>query len=368
MIETLREVIQENPGFHVGWMGLVLGIIFGFVVFRSNYCAMGSISDIVTFGDYRRFRTWLLAATVAMIGTQVAHWFEMVDISRSMYLSPSLNWLGYIVGGLLFGFGMVFAGGCVSKNLVRAGSGDMRSLMVLMIVGIFAYMTIGGLLGLIRVGVFGPVTVNLEDVAMENQGIGTVLGGVIGLEGQISSHWVLAVIALAMLAYCFKDQQFRTSYSQVFSGLIIGLCVVAGWMLTGLAFDEFAEPIIAPASLTFVRPMGDTLEYLMRFTALGAPSFAVVTVVGTLLGAFVASVFSGRFRLSTFADTKDTKRNLFGAALMGIGGVLGLGCTVGQALTGVSTLALGSFLTFAAILAGGYIGVKTLTHMLMKDV
>ena len=137
--------------------------------------------------------------------------------------------------------------------------------------------------------------------------------------------------------------------------------------LTGLAQDDFADAPVALISLSYVRPSGDTLDYMMRYSALGLPGFGVVTLVGALLGALVASVLSGGFRWSTFSDTSDTLRNLFGAALMGIGGVLALGCTVGQGLTGVSTLSAGSLIATVSIVAGGIAGIKSMEWLLTRD-
>ncbi len=367
MVEVWKDVVLENTGLYVGWLGLILGTIFGYVVYRTNYCAMGSISDIVNFGDYRRFRSWLLAAAVAMIGAWGVQFMGVVDLSQSIYLSTNFNWLGNIIGGLMFGIGMVFAGGCVSKNLVRAGGGDLRSLMILMVVGIFAFMTIGGLLGLVRVNIFAPVTVDLLDYGLEKQDAGSLLSLFTGTDVAQTNLMIMIVLAVALVFYCLKDKGFRSSPVHLVAGIVIGLCIIAGWFLTGLASDEMADTVVAVSSLTFVRPSGDTLEYLMRFTALGAPSFAVVTLVGTMLGGFIAAVSMARFRVVGFADVNDTKRSLSGAALMGVGGVIGLGCTVGQGLTGFSTLAIGSMITFFFIFVGGVTGIHLLNRKLMAE-
>lgn len=368
MIESLREIVLENPGHFVMWGGLVIGMVFGFTIFRTNFCTMGSISDIIALSDYKRFRAWLLAAAVAVLG---AWWVEttgVTDLANTMYMTPNLNWAGNIIGGALFGFGMAFAGGCVSRNLVRTGGGDMRSLMVLIVTGIFGYMTIGGILGPIRANIESASAVDLSEMGLEDQGVGSMLASVSGMDSATGHMIMILVIVAAIFFYCFKDQQFRQSKTHIVSGVVIGACVTAGWVLTGLAADEFADVAVPVGSLTFVRPSGDTIEYLMRFTALGFPNFGISTLVGTILGAFIAAKAAGRFRLATFADSTDTLRNMFGAMLMGIGGVMALGCTVGQAVTGVSTLAFGSMLTFAAIVAGGFLGVNYLNRLIMAEI
>ena len=362
MIEAWKEIAVEAAALYIGWGGLVVGIAFGFIVYRTNFCTMGSISDILSFGDWNRFRAWLLAIAVAITGVWLIELGGVADMSLSMYQSPTLGWGANIVGGLIFGFGMVFSGGCISRNLVRAGGGDLRSIVVLMITGLFGYMTIGGLLGPLRVAIFSPMTANLATMGVEDQSVGAVLAGITGAGvGTMTTLTTLAVVA-GLLAFCFKSVEFRNSGRNLAAGLGIGLCVVLGWFVTGIAYDEFADnPTLI--SLSYVRPVGDSMDYLMRYTALGAPGFGVVTVAGALIGGLFGAISMGRVHLTTFADKADSIRNMFGAALMGIGGVLALGCTVGQALTGVSTLAVGSLITFVFIVLGGMIGVKTMERI-----
>ena len=360
-MEALQETMIVSAAMYIGWGGLIIGIVFGFIVYRTNFCTMGSISDILSFGDYKRFRAWLLASATAIIGVALLERGEIADMNLSMYQSTSLAWGGHVVGGLLFGFGMVFAGGCVSRNLVRAGGGDLRSIVVLMFTGVFGYMTIGGLLGPLRVAFFTPMTADLSE-NMDDQRIGSLLSSITGMGWETANLVAIIVIAGGILIYCFMDKDFRSAGNHIFAGIGIGLCVVVGWALTGLTYDEFADnPQLI--SLSYVRPSGDTMDYLMRYTALGAPNFGVVTLAGALIGGFLGALSRGRLHLTTFADQSDSIRNMFGAALMGIGGVLALGCTVGQALTGFSTLAIGSLITFIFIVVGGIAGVKTMESL-----
>ena len=354
MLEAWKEAVLENPAFYVGWGGLLIGAVFGALVVRTNFCTMGSLSDIANFGDWRRFRSWLLALAVAILGVLWIERSGLGDMATSLYLNARVTWGGHVIGGLMFGIGMVFAGGCVSKNLARAGGGDLRSLIVLFVIGITAYMTIGGLFAETRVAV---VDATSGDLPFDDQSLATILAGLTGMEGGTARLVAALVLAGGIAIFAFADKGFRTSPIHIVAGVGIGLCVVAGWVLTALAFDEFADnPSVA--SLSYVRPAGDSIDYLMRFTAYEAPNFAVVTTLGALLGAFLMSLFLRKFHIATFSDGGDTLRNLGGAVLMGIGGVTALGCTVGQAVTGASTLALGSFITFAAIVVGGFIGMK----------
>lgn len=360
-MEELRAQVLENAPLWLAWGGFAIGAVFGFVVQQTNFCAMGSISDIMSFEDYRRFRAWLLAAATAVIGTRILAHAGVVDLGLSMYLGNALNWFGNIVGGLLFGIGMVFAGGCTSRNLVRVGGGDLRALLVLVVVGITAYMTIGGILGPARAWLESQTSIDLGTT----QSAAAILAG-LGLGSEEMLNWaVTAVIAGAILVYCFKDADFRSSPKHIVSGVGVGLCVVAGWALTGLAYDDFADVPKLPISLTYVRPSGDALEYLERYTANRVPGFGVATVIGALAGSLIAALISKKFKLIGFADSGDTVRNVAGGALMGIGGITALGCTIGQSVTGVSTLAVGSMLTFAAIAIGGVIGMKWMERILL---
>ncbi len=361
-MDALMEAAIESAPFYIGWGGLLIGIVFGFIVSRTNFCTMGSISDILSFGDYNRFRAWLLAAAVAIIGVALLEAQEIADMNMSMYQTTSLAWGGHIAGGLLFGFGMVFSGGCTSRNLVRTGSGDLRSAFVILVTGIFAYMTIGGLLGPLRVMIFTAPTADLTAMGMDDQRIGSLISSITGLDWGTANLATVIVIAGGIFVYCFANSEFRKSTRDIIGGAGLGLCVVAGWFLTGITYDEFANnPQLV--SMSYVRPSGDTIDYLMRYTAIGAPGFGVATLAGAIVGGFLGSASLGRLSLKVFADSTDALRNMMGAAFMGIGGVLALGCTVGQAMTGFSTLAIGSLITFICIVVGCIAGIKTMEAM-----
>jgi uncharacterized membrane protein YedE/YeeE len=365
LLTTLRDVVTQDPALYLAAGGLLVGFVFGAIVYRTNYCAMGSLSDIHNFGDYRRFRAWVLAAATALVGTQALDAAGIVDLDKSMYLAPGLNWVGHIAGGLMFGVGMVLTGGCPSRNLARAGGGDLRSLVTLVFLGLFAYMAIGGLFAPLRAALEEATT--LAHLPAPTQDLGDMIAASAGVGAAVPRLAVLLAVAGGALLYCFADRRFRTSPIHIVSGFGVGLTVIAGWAITGLAFDEMATRPAPPISLTYVRPAGDALEWLGRFTAAPVPGFGVASVFGALAGALAAALAMGRFHLATFSDVGDTLRNLAGAALMGIGGVMALGCTVGQAVTGVSTLAAGSFLTFAAIVAGGFLGLRLLERLLGAD-
>lgn len=342
----------------VGIGGFVIGLVFGAAVQWTNFCTMGGISDLVLMGDGRRFRAWVLAIAVAIIGTQALHFSGAVDINKSIYLTSNFGWLGAILGGAMFGFGMTQAGGCGSKTLVRLGAGNLKSLVVTVVLGIAAYMTLRGLFALARVQLETATNVDLKTHGLGNQNLGEMAGAAIGLPAGPARAAAAAALALVFLVFCFKDAMFRRSARNIAAGLIVGLAAVAGWVVTGvLAADEFNPMPLA--SVTFVAPVGESLQYLMTFTG-STINFGIAVVGGVIVGSFLMAVTTGTFQIESFTDRNDFLRHLAGAVLMGAGGVMALGCTIGQGVTGMSTLSLGSLIAWLSILGGGYLGVKFL--------
>ncbi|MGE4278293.1 MAG: YeeE/YedE family protein [Magnetospirillum sp.] len=338
----------------VGGAAFVAGLIFGATAQRTNFCTMGALSDIVFMGDWRRFRAWMLALSVAMIGSQALHHFGMVDLGKSIYLSGPLAWAGAIIGGLLFGFGMTLAGGCGNKTLVRIGGGNLKSLVTFLVVGLFAYMTLKGLIGLGRVQIEALTNITVAGKAA-NQGIPALLT-TLGLSEALARWLVVAVVAGGLLVFCFKDEEFRAAPHDIWGGLIIGLMVPAGWWITGvMGADDFDPTPLS--SFTFVAPIGDSMMYLMTFTG-STINFGIAAVGGVIFGSFLSSATAKKFSLEAFSDTADMGRHLIGAAMMGTGGVMAMGCTIGQGLTGISTLSATSFFALFAILFGGIWGLK----------
>ncbi|MFO0988441.1 MAG: YeeE/YedE family protein [Alphaproteobacteria bacterium] len=337
--------------------GLVIGALFGAVVQRTNFCSMGAISDAVALGDTKRLRAWLLAIAVAIAGTNALLLAGLVAVDKSFYLAPRVAWIAMLAGGLLFGFGMVLAGGCASRTVVRVGAGSLKSFVVFIVMGLVGYMTARGLLYYVRTAV-ETVGTDLGKAGLPGQGLPSLASAAFGLGAGTAIAVVAGLAAVAIAAWCFKDRSFRRSARDIAAGLALGSLVTAGWWATGwLAADEF-EPV-PPVSLTLIGPSGDALQYLMTFT--GAKiSFGVAVVFGILIGSFAAAVAGKTFRIEMFADRDDMLRHMGGAALMGFGGVMAAGCTVGQGITGAATLGIGSLLALAGIVGGAVFSVRLL--------
>ena len=351
--------MEDMPvGTLVAILGFALGMIFGGTAQRTNFCTMGALSDIVFMGSWNRFRAWMLAIGVAIAISQAMHMLEIVDLSESIYLGPMFAWAGAIIGGLMFGFGMTLGGGCGNKTLVRLGAGNLKSLVVAIVLGIFAYMTLRGLIGLARVELEGGTNIDLSESSIETQGIPDLLAAATGMPADTLRVVVTLILAGALLAFCFRSAAFRASRRDVAAGLIIGALVPAAWYATGVVGMDDFDPV-ALASFTFVNPTGESLVYLMTFTG-ATINFGIAAVGGVITGSFLIARATRTFKWESFTEVSDMIRHLIGAALMGTGGILAMGCTVGQGITGMSTLAAGSLIALVSIIAGGVYGMKYL--------
>jgi uncharacterized membrane protein YedE/YeeE len=352
-----------NPATLVVWGGFVLAFVFGAVANKTNFCTMGAISDVVNMAHWGRMRMWLLTIAVAMLGTSLLSYFGQVDIAKSVYQRPTLSWLSLLLGGSLFGVGMTIAAGCTNKNLIRVGGGSVRALVVLVFLAISAYMTLKGLFGQWRASYLDPVSIDLSTWGLTNQSLATVLAKLTGQPEKTALLATALLLGVGLLTFIFKDKRFRNNLSHVLGSTVLGLLVVAAWYLTGhVGYDEnpdtletvyFATNTRTLESMSFVAPTAYSLELLMLWTDKTLKvTFGIATVIGVVLGSFVYAVATKQFRWEGFASLEDLRTQLIGAVLMGFGGVTATGCTIGQGLSGISTLALGSFIALAGIIAG----------------
>ncbi len=349
--------MEELPvGTLVASLGFVMGIIFGATAHRTNFCTMGALSDIVSMGSWNRFRAWLLAIAVAILFSQLMHLNGLIDLNKSIYLTANFGWAGAIIGGLMFGFGMTLAGGCGNRTLVRLGAGNMKSIVVFLILGLFAYMTLRGFIGPARLQLEALTVIDLKERGFASQGLPELLSALTGI-AQGSLRWVLTlVVAVGLITYCFKGSEFRSSPRNIYAGIIIGILISVAWYLTGVIGNDTFEPVRL-ASFTFVAPTGDSIQYLMTYTG-STINFGIATVGGVIVGSFLMAKLRGEFRVESFTSSDDFIRHVIGAAMMGTGGVLALGCTIGQGITGMSTLAFGSLIALLSIVFGGIWGLK----------
>jgi uncharacterized membrane protein YedE/YeeE len=330
--------------------GLVIGLVYGAVGLLSDFCLMSGLRGWWAEGDGRLVRTYALAAGVAIAATQLLVAAGFVDLGKSIYLQPTFSAPLMFVGGLLFGYGMVLSNGCGSRALVLLGRGNLRSFVVVIVLGIAAQMTLKGLVAPGRIALLqasqSTASVTSLPALLSGHGVGET----------VSRMVAASAVAAALIIFAFAHPAFRRSPGQVTAGLIVGLLVAGGWFVTGyLGADEFNPvPVV---SLTFIAPIADTLQYAMLSTGL-TPNFGIATVTGVFAGSLIMALATRRFQLEAYSSARHMLRSAGGAALMGIGGVMALGCSVGQGLTGVSTLALSSFVAVAGILLGAAAGLR----------
>jgi uncharacterized protein len=335
-----------------------LAFVFGAVGNKTRFCTMGAVSDWINMGNLSRMRMWLLAIAVALLGSSALHLAGVVDLSKSIYPGPNFTWLSYLVGGFLFGVGMTLGSGCGSKTLIRIGGGSLKSLVVYVFLGIAAYMTLRGVLGAFRVGVLEKATLTLPP----GQDLPTLLG--------LSRIVLTLIVAGALLAFVYASREFRATREYTLGGVVTGLVVVGGWYVSGhmghLAEDPntLQEAFVATnsgrmESFSFVSPLAYTLEYLMFWTDKSKMiTYGIASAAGVIAGSAAYALASKTFHWEGFRDAEDTALHVLGGILMGFGGITALGCTIGQAITGFSTLALGSIITFAAIVGGSAATMK----------
>ncbi|OIQ33470.1 MAG: YeeE/YedE family protein [Alphaproteobacteria bacterium MedPE-SWcel] len=342
MLEVLGEANT------VALIGLVGGIALGLAARVGRFCTLGAIEDLLYGSDDRRMRMWVLAIAVAIIGTHAAIAFGLFDSTTSAYLDRVWNPVGTIMGGLLFGYGMALCGSCGYGALARLGGGDLRSFVIVTVIGLSAYFVMSGPLAPVRVWLF-PV----EEGATSPQSI-PQLADAFG----ISSTLAGLSLGLLLFGLALVWQRQPLTLSQMLWAMVVGLAVVSGWLGTyWVATTGFAaEPI---ETHTFAAPIGDTIFYGM--TASGNTlSFSVGSVVGVVFGAAVGSYSKGHFRWEACEDPRELKRQLMGAAVMGAGAILAVGCTVGQGISAFSLLAYSAPVTFVAIFIGAAFGLRQL--------
>jgi len=377
------------------WGVFIIAVVMGALVNKTNFCTMGAVSDLVNMGDTGRMRAWLFAIAIATIGVTLLEYLGMIDLGGTFppYRGSNLVLGENIIGGLLFGIGMTLASGCGNKCLVRIGGGNIKSILVFAIIALISYFMISPfpgsdqtLFSTLFYDWIRPLSVDLSTA----QDLGAIVGG----EEPGSMRLVLGLLlGLLILAFVFKSAEFRGNFDNLLGGLVVGLAVLAAWYLTAtvsidadgevfslggyyeqwdmLADSDEGKPAagapLSTQSYTFINPMGQAGAYLLAGLDAALMTFGVVAVFGVVLGSLLWSLLSRSFRIEWFNSTSDVLNHLVGAILMGFGGTLAMGCTVGQAITGVSTLAVGSMLTFGAIFLGSALTMKVQYYKMVYE-
>lgn len=347
------------------WLSFVLALCLGWVIQRTHFCTMGALSDCLLMHDATRLRQWVLALAVAMLGLGGMTALGWVSPLDTIYATPRMPWLSYLVGGFMFGVGMVLASGCPTKNLVRLGGGSLKALVVLLVMGMSALATMRGAPGLLRVRWFDPVTVQTPSGPFVGQWLSSLTGG----SSEQGLFLAALLVSILLLLWVFRGRGFARGHN-LLAGLGVGVVLLAMWGVSGvLGFvpehPQTLEPVfVGTASgrmegLSFTSPLAQWLDTFI-YLADGRKriTLGMVLVPGVVLGAVLAAWRGAEFRWEGFTRTSDLARHLIGAVLMGIGGVSAMGCTFGQGLTGLSTLNWGSLVAVAAIVVGALTALR----------
>lgn len=348
----------------VVWGGLALGLLLGAVGQATRFCVRGAIADWVAFRGPGRLVSWLLAIAVGAICVQALVSAGLLDAGRTIYWSERFPWLSYLVGGLLFGYGMILAGGCPQRCLVKAGQGNLKAAATLIVVAIAALMTLRGAFAPLRVGALDAVGVTLAGP----QDLGAVLGRTFSISPQ-GLRWALtSALAAAVFVLAWRVRA-RISTGHWVGGVLVGLLLGAAFFLTGsIGFlPEHPETLEAawlgtqskrPEALSFSAPMGHALDLLTMWSDRATvATFGVTLSLGVLLGAFVTARVRGDFRLESFRGPRELGEHFAGALLMGFGGITALGCSVGNGVTGIAMLSSGAVLALAGISLGAWLAL-----------
>ncbi len=388
------ETFAEGLSFFL-WITLILSIILGAIANKTNFCTMGAVSDMVNMQDYSRLRAWLLAIAVAILGVSLLEYMDIVNVNGTFppYRANELIIAENILGGFLFGIGMTLASGCGNKTLVRIGGGNLKSIMVFAVISVIAYYMVNPfpdsdktLFSTLFYDWIRPLSVSLES----SQDIGAV----VSTANQSAARLIAGlIIGLILLYFIFKSKEFRSSRDNILGGSIIGIIILCGWVVSSnvaintddtlysmsdyyqewdmLADSDKGKPAqgspLNPQSFTFINPIGQSYGYVASGLDKSLLTFGLVSVFGVVLGSLLWSLVSRSFRIEWFLNVKDFFTHLIGAVLMGFGGVLALGCTIGQGITGVSTLAIGSVAALLAIIFGSALTMKMQYYKLVYE-
>ena len=339
-----------GDGVLLALFGCLTGIGLGMSARLGRFCSLGAIEDIVYGGRYYRLLMWPSAIGWAMLCIGLGIHFGVMDISKTLYLNFTPNYLAHISGGLTFGFGMALAGMCGFTGLARVGTGDMRAVFVIIVMGLASYVAASGLLAPLRSLLF-TYTPNGDQDASIAMSLGRALG--------FSAHSILITLGIVAIALPLLRRNFVRSPYPLWA-LLVGFCIAGGWIATfWIAEGNLdATPV---TSHTFSLPLGDTLLYAMTSTG-STLDFGIGSVCGMIIGGFIGAFIKGEFSWEACDDARELRRHILGAFLMGIGAVVGFGCSVGQGLSAMAVLYAGAPITLLAIIVGAYLGLRILVE------
>jgi len=345
-----------SGGFEAPWSlplwGLAIGLVLGALARATHFCTLAALERHWYSGDSRGLRVWMTMTLTAIIATQLLGMAGAIDTSAILYLSAPFNPLASVLGGLAFGLGMAMVGTCGLGALVQLGGGNLKALVVVTTIGLSALATQRGVLGVVREHVIEPLAIGPPGGSQSLPLLAERLSGfAIG-------HVVVTLVIIAFAAWILRERAFRRDIAGIATGTGLGALVAAGWWMTTQGAMAQLRPV-AIEGASFVRPPAELLFHLTIQTGL-VPRYSVGLVLGVVVGAVLVAARRHDMRWEACDSARELGRHLAGATLMGIGGVLALGCTIGQGVSAFSVLALSAPITFVSMLIGARIGLSWL--------
>ena len=376
--------------------GFIIAFVLGLVANKTHFCTMGAVSDWVNMSHTGRLRAWGLAIAIALLGVITLESLGLINLNTTYppYRNGQLIWAENLLGGILFGIGMTIAGGCGNKCLVRLGAGNLKSVFVFLIIAIISYYMLNPFPGsdqTLYALLFYPWIKSLAIEVGNSQDLGTLIAGE---ANAVTARLIIGLIlGASLIAWAFTSKDFRSSRDFALGGLGVGLCVLVAWYVTSkigvnvdgevypltqyysewdmLADSELSKPALGAAlsaqSFTFINPMGQAFGYALNSFDKTLLTFGIMACFGVAAGSLVWALITRSFKWEWFASMQDVVNHVIGAILMGFGGVLAMGCTIGQGITGVSTLALGSFIALAGLIFGSALTMKVQFYRMMYE-
>ncbi len=316
--------------------GFLIGIAFGAIAQKNQFCFSGCIKDYILIGSTKRASSVVMAIISAIIFTQLITSFYNINLYDSRYFN-NINYFAIALGGGLFGVGMMLADGCSNRHLIKFAQGNSNSLVSLLFIAIFAYASTKGFLA------------SWVLFIVQNETL-------LKISSYINNNWLnVYVVLFVLFVYLLFLTKSIKRILYLKDGIFIGLLVAIAWSITGVLGNDSIDRYIPIGGISFVYPSASALELFTHYETKEL-SFGISVVVGVVVGAFLMSKNNKKYSFGCTSNVKsETKNNIIGAILMGIGGVMSIGCTVGQGLSGVSTLAFSSFIAILSIVFFAYI-------------
>jgi len=344
---------MEDIGWLIPIAGGVTGIAIGAAARADRFCPLAALERHWDANDSSGLRSWVLAATVAIVATQALLLTGAIDLQRSFYLSPNFGWTGAILGGLAFGFGMALVGTCGFGALVRLGGGSLRSLVVLIVLGLSALAAQRGVIAQLRVEVVDNLALDLGFAG--DQSLGSLVSAAVGADARLP---VAVLVAGLLLLWVFSAASYRRKVGHIATATVIGLGITVGWIVTFWGARHAFEPVQLEAG-SFVVPVGDTLMQAITYTGV-LPDYGVGLVIGVAVGAALVAWRKKDVRWEACDDARELGRHIIGAFLMGVGGVFATGCTIGQGVSAASLLAVSAPVAMLSVAIGARLGLAYL--------